>query len=163
MAVIAALELDDLVSSGRAACQTDRAHDRLRSRIDHADHLDAGQHGDHLLRHFDLKAGRRAEGKAADHAVIHRLEDIGVAVPEDHRPPRADIVDIFQSVSIQNVAAEALYDKTGSTADRTERADRRVDAAGQHFAAPLKQLFRVRHISRCLPSEWRPPARTQNK
>ena len=163
MAVIAAIKLDDLVSSGRAARQTDRAHDRFGTRIDHSDHLDAGQHGDHFFRHFDLKAGRRAEGQTADHTVVHRLEDVGVAVAEDHRPPRADVVDIFQTVRIQNVAAEALYDKTRCAADRAERTDRRVDAAGQHFAAPFKQLFRVRHISQCLPSEWRPPARTQNK
>ena len=163
VAVIAALEFDDLLAAGRAARQTKRTHDGFRARIYHADHLDTGQHGHHFLRHFDFEAGRRTERQTADHAVVHGFQNVGMAVAEDHRPPRTHVVDVLQTVRVQNVTAEALDDKAWRAADRTEGADRRIDAARQHLAAAFKQFLRVGHISQCLLSEWRPQARRRNR
>ena len=163
MAVVAALELDDLVAPGCAARKTHRAHDRLGARVDHAYHLDVRYHLDHLLGHLDLERGRRAERQAVHHAVIDRFQDVRMAVAEHHWPPRTDVVDVFQPILVQHMAAEALDDKARLAAHRAERAHRRVDAAGQHLACPLKKLFGFRHISRCLPSGSRPRARAHSR
>ena len=163
VAVVAALEFDELVAPGRTARQAHRAHDRLGARVDHAHHLDVRHHFDHFLSHFDLERGRRAKGQAIYHALLHRPQDVRVAVAEHHRPPRADVVDVFRAVLIPDVAALALDHKARVAAHRAERAHGRVDAAGQHLDRPRKKLFGFRHISRCLPSGSRPRVRAHSR
>ena len=52
---------------------------------------------------------------------------------QNHRAPRADVVDVFLAVGIVEVCALAALEKYRRAADGAKRAYRRVDAAGDVF------------------------------
>jgi hypothetical protein len=51
-------------------------------------------------------------------------------VAEDHRAPGADVVDVALVVLVDDVGAFGVLEEQRRAADALERADRRVDAAG---------------------------------
>ena len=141
VAVIAAVELDDLVPSGVAACGADRAHDRLRTGIDHAHHLDRRHHAADQLRHLDLRAGRRTVAQSVLRRLNDRLADRREVVTQNHRSPRTDEVDVFVSVLIPHAGLVRLCDEPRCRPNRAKRANRRVDAARNAHDRAVKQLF----------------------
>ena len=95
MAVVAALELDDLVAAGGAARQPQRAHRRLGARADQAHLLDRR----HAARGSPRRARSRARSARRTRGRRRRprctaSSTAGMAVAEDHRPPGADVVDV---------------------------------------------------------------------
>ena len=62
--------------------------------------------GDHLadgLGQFDLLFGGRAEAGAARHGLVQRVENHGMPVAENQRPPGADVIDVLVAVGIEDV------------------------------------------------------------
>ena len=94
---------------------------------------------DDLARQLDLAGRRRAEGQTVRGGGGDGRDDVGVGVAEDHRPPRADEVDVLlPSTSVRYGAAAAGHEPRGA-ADGPEGAHRRVDPAGDDLLRPLEQ------------------------
>ena len=129
MPVVAAGELDDELASGEAARQADGGHRRLGPGRDEAEPLDGSATHD-LLGQLDLGSGGRAVRRAAGDRLRDGGEDLGVGVPEQHRPPAADEVDVLVAVGVGEVGAAGALDEAGCAADCVERADRELTPPG---------------------------------
>jgi len=103
MPVVAPGELDDHVASGESPGDTDRAHGRLGSRVDHADHfhrrdgIDDGGGERGLGTGGGTEAGSLVEGRPD--RILHR----GMLVSEDVGTPRADVVDELVPIDVIEV------------------------------------------------------------
>ena len=107
----------------------------------------------HFLRHFDFEAGRRTERQTADHAVVHGFQNVGMAVAEDHRPPRTHVVDVLQTVRVLDMWLPSALDDEAWRARRPHRKARtgRIDPARQHLAAAFKAVSPSWSISADVP------------
>ena len=79
---------------------------------------------DDQLGELDLAGPRRAERGAAVDRLLHGIDDLRVPVSEDHRPPRADEVDVPAVVGVPEVGALAADHEARGAADGTEGAHR---------------------------------------
>ncbi len=145
VAVVATLELDDLVAPGIAAREADRAHRRLGAGIGHADLVEARHDRADALGELDLERAGRAEAQAARRGFDHRADDLGMRVAGDHRPPRADIVDVALAVDVDQARALGARDERRRAADRLEGAHRRIDSAGNDPRGALEEFFGLCH------------------
>ena len=86
VAVVTALELDDLVAAGKAARQTDGGHGRLGAGADHAHHIHRRQQLAQAVGHLRLQHGRRAElrGRIRDQQTELPGDGIAPPVTENH-------------------------------------------------------------------------------
>jgi hypothetical protein len=130
VAVVAAVELDDDIAPGVAPGQPDRTHGGLGAGVDHAHHLDRRHRADHHFGQRDLEVRGRAEARAAlEHAADGR--DHGrVAVPEDHGPPGADVVDVAVAVGVDDDRALGSLDEQRIGAHGFAGPHRAVDPPG---------------------------------
>ena len=87
MAVIAAFKLDDFVTTGIAAGETNRAHGGFGAGVHHTHHIHAGHQLAHQGGHFHFHLGRRTKAQAAHGRFGHRIANGGVVVPQHHRAP----------------------------------------------------------------------------
>ncbi|MCY1534316.1 hypothetical protein D9M68_696840 [compost metagenome] len=141
MAVVAAFELDDLLASGRAARQADRAHAGFGARTHQAHHVDAGHQLDDLFGQLHLTLGRRTVGKAFQHRFLHRFQHGRVAMAQDHRAPGADVVDVLLAVGVPEIGTLGALHETRCAAHGAEGAHGRVHAAGDQGLGAVKQLL----------------------
>ncbi len=141
MAVVAAFELDDFIAVGVAARQADGAHGGFGARVHHAHHIHRRHQLGDQLRHFDFHLGRRAEAQAALRRFDHRVADRRVVMPQHHRPPGTDIVDIGLAVGIEQVSPVCALDKQRHTAYAGECTHRRVYPAGDQLLRLGVQTF----------------------
>ena len=111
MAVITTFELDDLVTAGKTARQTDSAHGRFGTGVHHTHHVHRWHQLGDQLRHFDFHLGWRAEAQAALSGFNHRVADRRVVVPQYHRAPGADVIDIGFTIHIIQICAIRTFDK----------------------------------------------------
>ena len=63
-----------------------------------------------------------------------------MAVAEDQRPPRADVIDVLVAIGIEDVRAFAAFDKGRSSSDAAVSANRRVDAARDRRAGRVRKV-----------------------
>ena len=91
---------------------------------------------------FGLRRRRGAERQAVGRDPLHGVDDGGVGVAEDHRPPRAHQVDVAVAVGVGQPAALGRGDEPRGAADRGERPHRRVHPAGDDGARVGEQLRR---------------------
>src|SRR5919197_5248137 len=143
MAVVAAVELDDLLASGERARQPDRRQRGLGTGVDEADHLDRRKGLADQLGKLDLAPGRRAEAGAVAGALGNRLDDAGVGVSEDQRSPGAEVVEILIAVLVPDPGAEAPPDEQRVAPDRFEGANGAVDASRQESNGALVEGARA--------------------
>ena len=113
MAVVAAGELDDLGAAGESAGQPDRAHRGLGAGVDQPDQLDRRHPVDDLGGQFAFGGSRRPERQASGGGLGDGLHDRRVRVAEDHRPPRADQVDVAVAVGVGQPVARPRVMKRG--------------------------------------------------
>ncbi len=139
MAVIAALELHDLLPAGEAARETDRAHRRLGARTAHAHELDRRHQLDDLAGDDRLDFGGCAERQAVDRRFLHGADHVRMRVTEDHRAPRADVVDELAAIGRPGPRALGAREEDGFAADAAEGAHGRIHAAGDVLAGFLEQ------------------------
>jgi hypothetical protein len=123
VAVVAAGELHDDVAAGEPAGQPDRRHRGLGARRHQPEPLDRGA-ADDLLDQGDLVLGRGAVRRAAGGRLADRGDHLGVSVPEEHRPPGADQVDVLVAVDVGEPRPARRGDEPGRAADGVERPDR---------------------------------------
>ena len=136
VAVVVAGELHDQRPAGGAAGQPDGRQHRLGAGVDQPHPLDRGDPVADLLGQVELALGGGAEGEPAPRGGGDGLDDGGVGVAQDHRPPRADQVDVAPSVGVGDPRAGALDHEPRGAADGAERAHRAVHPArGDRLAA----------------------------
>ena len=62
-------------------------------------------------------------------------------MPQNHRPPRPEVIDIAIAVSVEKISALRAGNERRLAANRTEAADRGVDAAREEaFGARLQSM-----------------------
>ena len=136
MAVVAALELDDLLAAGGGAGQADSAHRGFGAGAHKPDALDRRHQRPNPLAELDLQFGRRPEtGSVLGHGG-QNSEQPARCVAVDERPPRHDVVDVVIAVDILDIGAATTADEERRGADRLERTNRAVDATGQDLLCP---------------------------
>ena len=142
VAVVAALELDDLVPARRRAREAQGAHDGLGAGVHEAHHLQARHHAAHEPGEVSLTSHGRSEGQSARGGRDHGLANRGVVVPQDERAPRVDVVHVVVAVDVDDVRPLATSDERRLKTHALVGANRAVDAPGKHLASLGEQAMR---------------------
>ena len=87
MAVVAAFELQDLLSAGDAACEAQSGHGCLGAGADESDLVDRWNLVAEQFGKFDFEGGVDAEGHSFADGFADGIDDDGGAVTEDQRTP----------------------------------------------------------------------------
>ena len=156
VAVVVAVELDELVAPGEAAREPDRAHRRLGARGDHAHHLDGRARPRTTASAMrDLDLGRRAEARAACSSCSRTASSTDVGrMAEDHRAPRRHEVDVLVAVDVPHAASPSRGRR------RSGRARRDLNARTGEFTPPGMTLLRFREQSGWIANAaWTTPLR----
>src|SRR5215472_1458595 len=69
-----------------------------------------------------------------------------MAVPEQQRSPRSDVVDVLVPIDVPNVRPLAARDEGRRAANAAERPDGRVDAARNDLLGAPEERFRFRMV-----------------
>src|SRR5204863_5479483 len=105
MPVIAALEFDDLVATGKSPREPETGHRRLGPAIDHSHFLDRRDPAANQLGHLDLERIGDAEADAARGRGADGVDHDRGSMPENGRAPGADVIDVFVAVDIPDSGA----------------------------------------------------------
>src|SRR5690606_1670739 len=124
VAVVAAVDLDELVATGEAAGEAHGGHGRLGTRVDGAHLVDGGQGGTDGLGELHLELGGRSERSASAQRLLDGFEDFGVSVAEHQGTPRADEIDKALAVDAVDEAAVAVGDEEWIDTHRAAGANR---------------------------------------
>jgi hypothetical protein len=139
-AVEVAVEDHDTITAGGTASEAHRRRRRLGARI-HESHQFARRHAfAHRLGEFHLARRRSAVGGTPGRRLGDRSCDRRMGVPEDDRPVALHEVDVLASLDIPHVGTLGPCHQIGPAADRPERADGRVDPAGDRRARPVEEF-----------------------
>ena len=141
MAVVAALELDDLIPSGEAPCRADGAHAGLRAGADQPHHFHGGNAFVHQLGKLHLFFRGRAVGQPLFAGPAHRLDDSRMGVSQNTRPPGAYIIQIPVVIRVDQKRARRLFHEKGRFPHGAEGTHRTVYPAGHPSAGPFIKLF----------------------
>ena len=139
-AVVAAGKLYHKVSAGKPARDPDGAHRRLGPGVHQPHHLDRWRKLANQLGHLDFALGRGPETRPRFDDVVQGLGHFRVPVPQNQRPPGADVVDVGMAVRVVEMRARAALDKHRIAAHGPERPRRRVDAAGNLLSRLLEKF-----------------------
>ena len=99
VAVIGALDLDDLVAPGVGPHQPDRLERRLGAGVGEAPQRQLEPIGQVLADHIQILRRLREVG-AAGRLLLQRLDDLGVCVPDDHGAVAQMEVDVLVAVDV---------------------------------------------------------------
>ena len=146
VAVVAALELQNLRTAGEAAGEAHSRHGGLGAGVDHA-HLIHGRAGDDVLGDLHLSLRRRTEAQAVNQGLLYRLDDLRVGVAVHHRAPGTDEVDVLVAVDVDKLRAVCTLDEAGLAANRAKPAHRRVHPARCETLRALEQFCRTLRIA----------------
>ena len=141
VAVVAALELDEQVTTGRGSRQAQRAHRGLGTRVDEAHHLDRTEARGDAIRQAQLAGGGRAERGSGVHGVVQGLTDLGVTVTQDQRAVREHHVDVLVAIHVPDEGAITSHDVRGRSTHGSVRAHGAVDASGDDVLGGAHQRF----------------------
>src|SRR5215472_8551340 len=72
---------------------------------------------------------------------FHGFHDARMTMPEDKRPPGADVIQVAIAVQVEKVWPVAALDERRLPADCTERPRRAIDAAGNDLAGALEGVL----------------------
>ncbi len=124
MTMVAAGKLYDLRTSGETPREPQRAHGGLGPGVDQPDLLDRGHSRHDLFGQLDLTRARRAVARTTCRRRPQRLDDRRVGMTKNHRPPRADQVDIPATVRVSEVCAIPGHHEARCAANSLKRPDR---------------------------------------
>ncbi len=142
VAMIATLELDNLVPASIRSRQTKRTHSSLGARVDKAHHLDTGNQLDHEFSQLGLQRRRRTVTGAFGCRLSHCLDDGWMSMAQDQRPPRQYIVDVPVAILIPQIGAFTPSDEGGLSAHRTKGPYRAVHTSRYDFLGGIQQSLR---------------------
>jgi hypothetical protein len=132
-AVVAALEDDDLLTSGRGACERERHHVRLGAGVAEADELDRREAAADRPCKLRLVCVRPAERRPVRERRADRRLDGGVRMPVEAGGVLAEEVEVLVAVGVPDASAFAADDRER---ERRHMEDAPRVAAG-HEAGPL--------------------------
>ncbi len=158
VAVIAALELDDLVAAGEGAGQAEGGHCGLSAGVDEPHQFYGGDGLANGAGQLHLQLGGGAVGGAAPGGLGDGVGDGGMGVAEDEGAEGGDVVDVGVAVKVEDAGPLAVGDEGRVAADGLEGADGAGDAAG-HVAASEVAQFAGAGSGRVAISHDREPAR----
>src|SRR6185503_1102995 len=110
-----------------------------------------------LLGKFEFQFVRRAEACAAGRSFSKSRYNFRIGVTKNHRPPRADVINISASVDIGDSGAARAANEKRRPANSTKSADGRVNAARQQFKRAGEKFFGGVHDSgqwSLVSSQW---------
>ena len=136
-AVVAALELEDLVALPRGAGDAQREEGRLRARRGEAHLLGARHRAADLLGQLDDRLGHHEVGGAALELRAHRGHHRGMGVAQHHRAGGHHVVDVLAPAHVVDLRALAVLDHEAHVVGV---AGGPQHAAGQAPARALEQL-----------------------
>src|SRR5579883_2755853 len=93
------------------------------------------------LGELDFLRGGSAEAGADGESAFERGEDFRVPVSQQQRAPRADVIDVFAAIGIENVGAFAARDEGRVAADAAAGTDGRIDAARNELLGAREESF----------------------
>src|SRR5262249_9689716 len=123
------------------AGQADRAHRRFRATGNHADHFDGWHGGNDYLRQLDFQFRRRSEARPFVERGFYRSDDPRMAMSEDERSPRADVIEITVAIDVDQIRPSASLDEWRLAAHAAECPGRTVDAPRNNLRSTLKSLL----------------------
>ncbi len=141
VAVVRALDLDDLRSAGRGAHEVDRVHRRLGAGVAEPPPGQTEPAGE-LLGHDDRVGHRLREVRSERDPVGDRPHDRGVGVTDEHHAEAGVQVDVLGAVDVVDLRALAVGDPHGL---RRRGLPVRRDAADERPAGLVQQRARARH------------------
>ena len=141
VAVIAAVELNDLVAFGKTAGEANGGHAGLGAGIAHAHFFNARDGLAHELGHCDFERIRDAKAGPALCGVSDGFDDFRMGVAENRWAPGADVINVVIAVDIEHVCAADSIGEKRCAADAAKSAHRRVNAAGNVFLRFGEKLF----------------------
>src|SRR5262249_37567357 len=160
VAVIAALELDDPRPAGEAACEAKCSHRRLRPGGTQPAHLRPRGHPPDQRGQLDPPLGRRPDREPRERGPETGRQDGRVRVPEDERPPRADVVDVALAVGVPEAGALAAGEETWRAPDGAECTHRGVHPAWDPTLGLVEQPVVAAHgVTLLSKSSWNARAR----
>ena len=130
VAMITAIELDDLVAFGESARQPEAGHRRLCAAVHHPHFFDRRHPCADQFRHFHFERIGNAETDASLRRIADRANDNWRRMPENRRSPAADVIDVFVAIDVPNTGAFRALDEKRFAAHGTKCAHRRIHAAG---------------------------------
>ncbi len=155
MAVVIAREFDHDIAPREPAGQTQSAHRGFSSRI-HQPHLLDRRHGrDDQVGQFTLGLGRRSEARPAGNRRLERRGHGWMAMPEDHRSPGADVIDVAIAVEIEEIRPAAPLEKNRFPADSAKSSSGTIHAAGHQLPGAGESamaLFAIYHCKAVIES-----------
>ena len=83
------------------------------------------------------------EAGAFGGGLLDGFDDGREGVPEDHRPPGAEKIEVAVAVLVEEIRAFGVGEKGRVAANGAECAGRRVDASGKEFFRALLQVTRT--------------------
>ena len=133
VAVVAALKLHDLISAGKASGSTHGTHNSLCAGVHHTHHLHARHDLMNQLRHLHFQCSGCTVAQTVFQLFPDGIQHEIRIVSQNHRPPRANVIDIGVAVLIIEVLLLGTPDKPRRSAHRQKRTHRRIDTAPHQF------------------------------
>ena len=143
VAMVATFELEDVVATREPAGNADGTHDRLGPRTDHPGDFHRGDEFADEFGHLNLASRGRAVGQPLIAGLLHRLQNLRMGMPQDARPPRADIIDVLVAVHIDDTIPISARDEPRDASDRRTGTDRTVHATWHHPFCAIEQRLRI--------------------
>ena len=137
MPVVTTGELDQFRPSGNAASDTDRAHGCFGSTAYQSHPFDARNSSDDQLGDAGLILSRCTIRSTAFSGSNDRFDHSRFGMPQDHRSPRTDVVQIAIAIDIVEMLAMSPVDKQWMATHSAESASGRVHSTGNQFAGPF--------------------------
>src|ERR1700722_19222997 len=150
MAVVATFELNDEIALSDAAGEADGAHGRFGAAGNEANFFDEGNRFGDQSRKLQFEFSGDAETCAAPRLLGDGPADRWMRMTQQHRPPRADVIEKLVAIGIVKVLPASLFDDQGLATHGTKRANRAVDAADKHFFRLFKNFPRTAAFGFCL-------------
>src|SRR5581483_8198768 len=88
---------------------------------------------------FNLCRSRSSEAGSSTGRADYGFNDLGRRVPQNERPPRANVIDVLIAVRVPDARALAAHHERRLAAHRAEGPDRRVHPSGDHGLSTLLQ------------------------
>jgi len=124
VAVVTAFKLDQLATTRRTARQTNRRHGRFSARAHQSHHVHRRHVCEDGFGQFDFTLGGRAKREAFHDGALHRVQHRRVTMPQNHRAPGADVVDVALAVGVPEVGPLCPADEARGAAHCAEGAHR---------------------------------------
>jgi hypothetical protein len=141
MAVVAALELEDVVALREAPRHPQGAHAGFGAAGHQAELLERRDRGRQELGHFDFGDRGGSVRGALPGRFDHGLQDFRRGVTQDHRAPGAHVINVVLAVDVADAGTLRRRHEEGGAADRPEGADGGIHAAGNDGLGALECRF----------------------